>query len=119
MRNIISTILFTVLFVATGNAQSDIIKLPASQSMCITGKGSGQDGAINPYADVTSIAIIKNIGKHPFEYRVQRDGKLIETKSIPVKKTAVVSLEKGDELYFDSTEEAKAKIGFTRRSNEP
>jgi hypothetical protein len=115
------TFLFStlLLIISACGLRSNIIELQPSDSMSITGKGLGQDAAINPYADGKSLAVVKNLGKNSFEYRVQRAGSIIENKSILSKESKVIELEKGDELYFDSRSDAKAKVAFTRRSNQP
>ena len=46
------------------------------QSMCMIGKGKGQDATINPYADEDySYALIENIGSVEFQIRVEKQQK--------------------------------------------
>jgi hypothetical protein len=92
-----------------------IIELGSVQSMCITGKGPGQDGAINPYTDKDSIAIVENIGENVFEVRVQQKGKIIEQFEVKPKETVNVNLYKDYELYFDSDLFTKAKVDFKEK----
>ncbi len=117
MIKLLSILAFLSLFLGACGMQSEIIELQPSQSMSISGKGPGQDAAINPYLDGNSIAIVKNVGKNPLSYRIQRDGKVLLTNEISVKQKKFIDLEKGDELYFDSEKEAKAKVSFARVSN--
>jgi hypothetical protein len=92
-----------------------IIELGSVRSMCITGKGPGQDGAINPYTDKDSIAIVENLGENVFEVRVQQNGKIIEQFELKPKATVNVNLFKGYELYFDSNLITKAKVDFKEK----
>ena len=47
-------------------------KITNGQSMCMIGKGKGQDATINPYADEDySYALIKNIGLVEFQIRIE------------------------------------------------
>lgn len=86
--------------------------LEPAQSMSITGKGPGQDAAINPYYGQNCYAIVENIGKKEFSIRIQQNGTIIE--SIPIKKEEIkkVTLLKGYELYFDADSKGKAKVDF-------
>ena len=93
-------------------AQAEVIELNPSQSMIITGKGPGQDGAINPYIDKASIAMVENIGRNPFEVRIQTSGKILEIRKVSPGKTEEFSLQKGVELYLDSELPGRAKVNF-------
>ena len=103
-------------------AQTEFVLEP-SQSMIMTGKGSGQDGTINPYIGQDCYAIVKNIGKREFFIRVQQDGKIIEEISILEDEMKKVKLLKGYELYLDPNPEgiAKASVDYepirTERDN--
>lgn len=103
-------------------AQTEFVLEP-SQSMIMTGKGSGQDGTINPYIGQDCYAIVKNIGKREFFIRVQQDGKMIEEISILEDEMKKVKLLKGYELYLDPNPEgiAKASVDYepirTERDN--
>ncbi|MFK7750705.1 MAG: hypothetical protein AB8B65_20100 [Kordia sp.] len=107
-------LLFALFFGLQSYAQKDktIFELKPSQSMSITGKGTGQDAAINPYTDGNSIAIIENLGKNVFEVRVQYQGKITSLQPIKSGKTLKFALLKGSELYVDSDYKGKAKIQF-------
>ncbi|WP_298426963.1 hypothetical protein [uncultured Kordia sp.] len=107
-------LLFVILFALQSYAQKDktIFELKPSQSMSITGKGPGQDAAINPYTDRNSIAIIENLSKNNFTVRVQYQGNIVKTFVMEADKKTMVSLKKGYELYLDSDLEAKAKVAF-------
>ncbi|OIQ30335.1 MAG: hypothetical protein BM564_02905 [Bacteroidetes bacterium MedPE-SWsnd-G2] len=96
-------------------AQSEFVIEP-SQSMIMTGKGTGQDATINPYFGEDCVAIIKNIGKRQFSIRVQQDGKIIKEITILKGELKKVSLLKGYELYFDPNPKgiAKASIDYEK-----
>ncbi len=107
-------LLFVMLFALQSYAQKDktVFELKPSQSMLITGKGAGQDAAINPYKDGNSIAIIENLSENSFTVRVQYKGDLVKSFVMEANKKTMTSLRKGYELYFDSNLEAKAKVEF-------
>jgi hypothetical protein len=91
-------------------------ELEPSQSMLMTGKGTGQDGAINPYYGENCYAIVENLGKSDFSIRIQQKGKIIETIPISSREVKKVKLLKGYELYFDSNskEKVNAKLDFEK-----
>ena len=94
-----------------------VLELNPAQSMCITGKGQGQDGAINPYInEKSSIGIVKNLGKNEFSIRIQKAGKIIDEITIQPKEKKEVKLLKGYELYFDTEKRAKVKVAFKKDS---
>ncbi len=97
------------------SAQS-IFELSPSQSMSITGKGQGQDAAINPYSSENSVGIIENIGENSFVIRIQKAGAVIKMITINAMETKEVSLIKGYELYLDSELQARAKVTFKKSS---
>jgi hypothetical protein len=108
----------SLLFVAmhfNAMAQSTI-EIGPSQSMSITGKGAGQDAAINPYSKENSIGIIENVGKNSFVIRIQKMGTVIKMITIKPKETKEVNLLIGYELYLDSELTSKAKVSFKQRS---
>lgn len=117
MKPLISVIFLVFLTYFEVTAQTEFILEP-SQSMIMTGKGSGQDGTINPYFGQDCYAQVKNIGKRQFSIRVQQDGKVIE--EIPIKKGGQkkVKLSKGYELYLDPNPEgiAKASVDYEKIS---
>ena len=104
-------VIIIVLFLSTCTttyAQTEF-DLKASQSMLMTGKGPGQDGAINPYYGQDCYAIVENMGSKEFSVRIQKRGTIIEI--IPILKNEVkkIKLLKDQELYLDSNTEAKVK----------
>ncbi|NNM09644.1 MAG: hypothetical protein HKO61_10755 [Flavobacteriaceae bacterium] len=111
----ISVILLLLLFSSYDLYAQDIIELNSSQSMCIAGKGPGQDGAINPYMDSDSVAIVENMGKNVFSVRIQTKGEEI-VKIIPItpKETKELSLTKDQVLYFDSDLKTKVAVSFRK-----
>jgi hypothetical protein len=106
--------LFAMLFVMQSYAQKDktVFELKPSQNMLMTGKGQGQDGAINPYKDGNSIAIVKNLGKNEFSIRVQKNGQVIKTRTLKAGVSTMIPLAKGSELYFDTELATKVQLEF-------
>jgi len=113
--NIMKKTTFILILLFAGISQiaaQDIIELGPSQAMCIAGKGPGQDGAINPYLGSDSVAVVENLGDHPFSIRIQTKGVLVTTLPIGPKETKEVKLRKDQVLYFDSDKRAKARVAF-------
>ena len=113
MKQVLYT-LSLVLMIQTGMYAQQIIELGSNQSMGITGKGPGQDGAINPYTDVFSLGIVKNIGDNPFFVRIEEKGKILAEVEVPVKEKKEFFLKPGFELYFDSQKPTKVKVTFKK-----
>ena len=96
-------------------------ELTNGQSMCMFGKGIGQDATINPYAnEELSYALIENIGTVKFNIRVESIDEERREFIIKPKDIVVVKLNRNNILYFDSLtiENAKAKIKYTINKNE-
>ena len=96
-------------------------ELTNGQSMCMIGKGEGQDATINQYADEEfSYALVKNIGSVEFQIRIESTQK--DLRQFPVKPSGlvVIKLYRNDVLYFDSltAEKAEATIKFTLDESE-
>lgn len=96
----------------SASAQTTTIELESSQSMCITGKGPGQDGAINPYTGSPSTAIVTNLGEERFNVRIQKNAEILRTISVSGSATEEIALNIGEEMYFDSTLPTNVKIAF-------
>lgn len=112
-------LLFVLLFALQSYAQKDetVFELEPSQSMIITGKGAGQDAAVNPYKAGNSIAIVKNLGKNSFTIRVEYQGEVTQTRVLEADKATMIPLRQGSELYLDSGLKAKAKVDFKKGKN--
>ena len=96
-------------------------ELTNGQSMCMIGKGEGQDATINPYSDKEfSYALIENIATVEFNIRVESIDKEIREFIIKPYDTVVVKLYRAEILYFDSLtlDKAEAKIMYTINENE-
>ncbi len=104
---------------ATLLAQNDktIFELKPNQSMLMTGKGPGQDGAINPYADSDSYAIVTNLGDNPFSVRVQWKNEVIQLIQVNPNEEKTVTLYRGYRLFFDTEAEAKAQLVFKKKES--
>lgn len=115
MKKLILFLLFIPL-VSSGQT----FELTNGQSMCMIGKGEGQDATINPYADKEfSYALIENTGTVEFNIRVESDKKKREF-IIKSNDKVVVKLYRAEILYFDSLtlDKADAKIMYTIDENE-
>ena len=113
-------LLFLLLFIPIVSF-SQTFELTNGQSMCMIGKGVGQDATINPYANEEfSYALIENIGKFKFNIRVESIDEERREFIIKPKDIVVVKLYRNNILYFDSLtiEKAEAKIKYTINENE-
>ena len=91
-------------------------ELTNGQSMCMIGKGKGQDATINPYVDEDySYALIENIGSVEFQIRIESEEKGIKQFLIKPSGLVVIKLYRDNILYFDALtlEKAAAKIKYT------
>ena len=111
------SILWLTFLVHYGVLAQTEFELEPSQSMVMTGKGSGQDGTINPYYGEDCYAIVENIGKRQFFIRVQQSGKIVEEITILKKEVKKVTLLKGYELYLDPNPKgiARARVSYEKK----
>ena len=103
-----------LLIFAFGFAQT--FEITDGQSMCMIGKGKGQDATINPYADKEySYALIENIGLVEFKIRVESIENEIREFIIKPSDKVVVKIYRAEILYLDSLtlDKAEAKIMYT------
>ena len=114
MKTYFLIVLLTLFTCHSLSAQDNVIELDGVQSMCITGKGPGQDGALNPYAGQDCIAVVENLSKNTFSVRIERDGELVAELPIKANEKKEVRLMKGSVLYFDSKLKTKVKVDFKR-----
>jgi len=101
-----------ILSMASFAQQKDVINLEASQSMGISGQGPGRDGAINPYQDGDSVAIVENQSEHPFSVRTRDINDRVTTIEIPAMKTVEINLPYGTRMYFDTEKPTKTAVSF-------
>ena len=106
--------LLTTIITVSCSSSKSMIELSPNQSMCMTGKGPGQDGAINPYYGELSFAIIKNKSDRPLGIRIQEGEKVILIKEIEQKSKAEIRLESNQQLYFDSQYGNKVSLSFKK-----
>ncbi len=107
-------LLFTILAFSCKSKES-VFKLDPNQSMLMTGKGPGQDGAINPYSGQKCIAVVENVGTKTFSVRV-KSGDDVNNYDVNSNSIKSIILEVGDELYLDSEFNSKAKVTFEKYS---
>lgn len=115
MKQIIFALLLITGSICFSQAKTEFTFEP-DQSMCITGKGAGQDGAINPYYGSNSTAIVKNIGETAFYVRVKDEKGKSTSTQINAGDTQKFTLLKGAILFVDSTQKALATITFEEYS---
>ena len=90
------------------------------QSMCMIGKGKGQDATINPYADEDySYALIKNIGLVEFQIRVESTIKDFKQFLLKPSNKTVIKLYRNNFLYIDALtfEKVEASIEYSNDEN--
>lgn len=113
LQKLFFAFVFSLLFQACAS-QNPVFYLESRQTMLMTGKGPGQDGAINPYAGRDCQAIVRNIGSGLFEIRVQKQGKILQTIPIKPGETKTVKLLTDYELYFDTEIKTRVKLDFKK-----
>ena len=111
MKKIIQITLVLIAIQACSTRNS-VFQLSPQQSMSITGKGEGQDAAINPFGASKSIATVSNLGSTPFKVRIEQNGEIIENIEVMPDSTEEFVLDVGDQLFLDSDEKGKAKVTF-------
>lgn len=116
MKKLILLLLFIPL-VSLGQT----FELTNGQSMCMIGKGEGQDATINPYVDKDySYALIENIGLVEFKVRVESIENGIREFIVKASDKVVVKIYRAEILYLDSLtfDTAEAKIMYTVNEND-
>lgn len=112
MKTIFPAFLVLFLSLQACSVNHTVLELTPQQSMCIAGKGPGQDAAINPYLDRKSKAIVENVGASTFSVRIQAKGSILEITDVLPDERRIFNLEEGHEIYFDSESMATAKVSF-------
>lgn len=115
MKAIIVIVALMVFSPLLSKAQTEV-EIDGYRSMSITGKGPGQDAAINPYDGEDCYAIVENTGKGELSIRIQNKSEIIDTIPLLGGDTKRVKLLSGYQLYIDSESEilSKAKIDFAK-----
>lgn len=110
-------LLVSAIFIFTcGYGQT--FEIAQGQSMCMIGKGKGQDATINPFIDDDySFAMVENIGTEDFKIRIQENNNVIRQILIKSREKFKLKLFKGNELYFDSITIPKsvARISYSEK----
>ncbi len=115
MKQIVCALLLITGSICFSQAKTEFTFEP-DQSMCITGKGAGQDGAINPYYGSDCVAVVKNIGETSFSVRIRNQKGKSTATQLNTGDTQKFTLLKGSILFVDSTEKALADITFQKYS---
>lgn len=105
-----------VLSIFACGSNPAIFELTSNQSMLITGKGPGQDAAINPYSDSRSVAMVENLGKTAFGVRIQTEQAIVTEFEMKPGSDEEFVLEPGYRLLLDSEAKAKAKVTFRKKN---
>lgn len=87
-------------------------ELNPNQSMLITGKGFGQDAAVNPWLGQDSVVSIRNLAGAEFKARIETGDKT-RLVTVPAESEISVDLEAESRLILDSVDRAKAGISFS------
>lgn len=99
---------------AVGAQETFTYKLKSKETIVVSGLGTDQDVAINPYKNEDCMAIIKNLGKRDFEIRtINKNEKTSITKIIP-QETKRIFIEVGSALYLDANKATKASVSYQR-----
>ncbi len=113
MKFFLSTLLLLLTLTSCGSNDS-VFELDPNQSMLMTGKGPGQDGAINPYYGEKSIAVIRNIGDAVFSVRIQENEEILKVIEVSPGDKKEIPLEATHRLYLDTAEKSKLKLTFKK-----
>ena len=108
-----------LLIVAHSHGQT--FEITDGQSMCMIGKGKGQDATINPYADKDySYALIENIGSVDFGIRIELHEGDLKQFLVKSNDKVVIKLYRNSILYIDAltSETAEARIYYTIKEDE-
>jgi hypothetical protein len=117
MKKII--IISFLLIVAHSHGQT--FEITNGQSMCMIGKGKGQDATINPYADKDySYALIENIGSVDFGIRIVLTEEDLKQFLVKSNDRVIIKLYRNSILYIDAltSETAEARIYYTINEDE-
>ena len=112
-------ILIFLLFASIQVSAQAVIELDPTQSMLISGKGQGQDAAINPFLfKEESVAILENIGENEFQIRIQEAKQVIRLINLEADETIRINLGINQQLYLDTDNWSKVKVDFARKAEE-
>ena len=107
--------LFTIsisLLLLSSCSNDSIFEFDGTQSMLMTGKGPGQDGAINPFFGQASIAKVRNLGDNILQVRIQEGATFIENVVVSPGEKKSIDLKGSYQMYVDTDAAAKARIRF-------
>ena len=114
MKNPVLPLFFLILSLQACAPRQQVLDLEASQRMCISGKGPGQDAAINPYYGQNSRALVRNLGTSSMSIRLQKAGEIVKIYELPGKQKVEILLNADQQLFFDSEDKARVDISFRR-----
>ena len=113
MKNII---LVMAILVLGPPIHAQTFELKNGRSMCMLGKGPGQDATINPYFGQDAYAIIQNVGAVVFGVRIESQTHGVQEITIQPKEVCKLLMTKNSILYFDAIEKdiATAQIHYVK-----
>lgn len=86
--------------------------LGQNQSMLITGKGFGQDAALNTWLGQDSVVQVQNLAEADFTARIE-SGNQTRLMTVPAESHISIDLKANSALFFDSVDQARAKVSFS------
>ena len=101
-----------LLFFGSHQGMAQTFTLTAGQSMCMIGKGAGQDATLRPKTDSVAVARIKNKGKHSFTVRIEKNGQIIKQITLGKHQKLLWAHRLGDQIFLDGPKKRKAKAEF-------
>lgn len=100
--------LIALLFPLLTYAQT--FELKNGNSMCMLGKGTGQDATINPFGGADSYATIENLGTIEFGIRIEIEKKEVREFLIKPKEVFKIEIPKSSVFYVDSVDRKTAIV---------
>ena len=84
--------------------------LEPQQVMLMTGKGPGQDGALNPYYGQDCLAIVQNTGSAEFTVRIEEWGKIINMIPVAGGERKLINLLAKQQLLIDGNNDEAISV---------
>lgn len=105
-----STSFSLLLLVIACSSPKTIITFDSEQSMCIHGKGLGQDAALGPAIASPREARVKNLGNTKVSLRIQNKMTIVNTVSLEAHSKTRIHLKSKEVLYLDTS--GKGRVTF-------
>ena len=105
-----STSFFHLLLVIACSSPKTIIAFDSDQSMCIHGKGIGQDAVLGPATASPREARVKNLGNTKVSLRIQNKMTIVNTVSLEAHSKTRIHLKSEEILFLDTS--GKGRVAF-------